>query len=89
MNFYQIDVKSPLLNGFVQEEVYLEQLLGFESDIFLHHVFKLNMTLYGLKQAPKAWYEKLSSFLLKNGFEQGKVDTTLFYKNYDSWFILV
>ena len=52
MNFYQIDVKSPLLNGFVQEEVYLEQLLGFESDIFLHHVFKLNMTLYGLKQAP-------------------------------------
>ncbi|RDX81570.1 putative mitochondrial protein, partial [Mucuna pruriens] len=36
--------------------------------------------LYGLKQAPRAWYEKLSSFLMENGFEKGKVDTTLFHK---------
>ena len=26
---------------------------------------------------------------MKNGFEQGKVDTTLFCKNYDSQFLLV
>ena len=34
-------------------------------------------------------YEKLSSFLLKDSFEQGKVDTMLFHKNYESKFILV
>jgi len=45
--------------------------------------------LYELKQAPRTWYEKLISFLLKNGFERGKVDATLFNKNYNSQFILV
>ena len=34
--------------------------------------------LYGLKQAPTAWYECLKDFLLKKGFEIGKVDSTLF-----------
>ena len=45
--------------------------------------------MYELKQAPRTWYEKLISFLLKNGFERGKVDATLFNKNYNSQFILV
>jgi hypothetical protein len=34
--------------------------------------------LYGLKQAPIAWYECLKDFLLKQGFEIGKADSTLF-----------
>ncbi|KAK6125842.1 hypothetical protein DH2020_040410 [Rehmannia glutinosa] len=38
----------------------------------------LKKVLYGLKQAPRAWYDRLSSFLLQNGFIRGKVDTTLF-----------
>ena len=40
--------------------------------------------MYGLKQAPRAWYERLSTFLLSNGFVKGKVDTTLFTKHVDS-----
>ncbi|RDX87844.1 hypothetical protein CR513_30642, partial [Mucuna pruriens] len=35
------------------------------------------------------WYEKLSSFLMENGFEREKVDNTLFYKNCDSQSIIV
>ncbi|RDX79764.1 hypothetical protein CR513_39777, partial [Mucuna pruriens] len=45
--------------------------------------------LYGLKEAPHSWYKKSSSFLMENGFKIGKVDTTLFSKNYDSQFIVV
>jgi hypothetical protein len=41
-------------------------------------VYKLNKALYGLKQDPRAWYECLKDFLLKNGFEIGKADSTLF-----------
>jgi hypothetical protein len=41
-------------------------------------VYKLHKALYGLKQAPRAWYESLKDFLLKNGFEIGKADSTLF-----------
>ena len=39
------------------------------------------MALYRLKQAPRAWYERLSVFLVENGFSKGKVDKTLFTKH--------
>ena len=65
---YQMDVKSAFLNGFINEEVCVEQPPDFQSFNFLNHVFKLKKALYGLKQAPRAWYEKLSKFLLKKGF---------------------
>ncbi|GKE31780.1 putative ribonuclease H-like domain-containing protein, partial [Tanacetum coccineum] len=36
--------------------------------------------LYGLHQALRAWYETLSTYLLKNGFRRGTIDKTLFIK---------
>ena len=75
---YQMDVKNAFLNGFINEEVYVEQLPGFESFNFPNHVLKLKKAFYGLKQAPRAWYERLSKFLISNGFKMGKIDTTLF-----------
>src|ERR1044072_959586 len=33
-------------------------------------------------QAPRAWYERLSNFLLENKFTRGKIDTTLFCKSF-------
>ena len=82
MNFkiYQMDIKSAFLNGFIEEEVYVEQPSGFEKFYFPNHVFKLSKALYGLKQVPRAWYERLSNFLLEKGFSKGKVDITLFIK---------
>ena len=56
---------------------------------FPHHVFKLNKALYGLKQTPRAWYEKLSSISIENGFIRGKVDTNLFPKDYGNQFLFV
>ena len=75
-----MDVKSAFLNGFIEEEVYVKQPLGFEDHAFPDHVFKLTKALYGLKQVPRDWYERLSSFLIKNDFQKSKVDTTLFIK---------
>jgi hypothetical protein len=40
--------------------------------------------LYGLKQASRAWYECLKEFLLKQGFEIGKADLTLFTRKVDN-----
>ena len=37
----------------------------------------------GLSKAPRAWYECLKDFLLKNGFEIGKADSTLFTHKVD------
>jgi hypothetical protein len=75
---HQMDIKSAFLNGLLQEEIYVEQPPGFDDPNFLNHVYKLHKALYGLNQAPRAWYECLKEFLLKNGFEIGKADSTLF-----------
>ena len=75
---YQMDVKSAFLNGDLKEEVFVKQPPGLEDAELLDHVFRLNKALYGLKQAPRAWYERLSKFLLKNGFKRGKIDNTFF-----------
>jgi hypothetical protein len=69
---YQMDVKSAVLNGALQELVYVEQPQGFEDPKKPNHVYHLHKTLYGLKQAPRAWYECLKDFLLKNVFVIGK-----------------
>ncbi|GJZ77645.1 putative ribonuclease H-like domain-containing protein [Tanacetum coccineum] len=77
---YQIDVKSVFLYGKIEEEVYVCQPPGFEDPDFLDRVYKVEKALYGLHQAPRAWYETLSTYLLNNGFQRGKIDKTLFIK---------
>nr|GEZ89939.1 retrovirus-related Pol polyprotein from transposon TNT 1-94 [Tanacetum cinerariifolium] len=57
---YQMDVKSTFLNGFINEEVYVAQPLGFIDFVKPNYVYRLMKALYGLKQAPKAaWRETL------------------------------
>ena len=73
-------MKSAFLNGYINEEVYVEQPPDFEDDNKPDHVYKLKKALYGLKQAPRAWYERLRDFLLSKWFMMGKVHTTLFIK---------
>jgi hypothetical protein len=46
---HQIDVKSAFLNGVLEEEVYVRQPPGFESEKYPHRVYKLRKVLYGLK----------------------------------------
>ncbi|GKB20380.1 copia protein [Tanacetum coccineum] len=50
---FQMDVKSALLNGFINEEVYVAQPPGFIDFEKPDHVYKLKKALYGLKQEPK------------------------------------
>ncbi|GJY30109.1 ribonuclease H-like domain-containing protein [Tanacetum coccineum] len=52
-------------------------------------VYKVIKALYGLHQAPRACYEKLSSFLMENGFRRGTIDKTLFIKKKKSDIMLV
>ncbi|PNY10358.1 retrotransposon-related protein, partial [Trifolium pratense] len=78
---YQMDVKSAFLNGYLNEEVYVEQPKGFVDPSFPNHVYKLKKALYGLKQAPRAWYERLTEFLVNQGYKKGGHDKTLFMKD--------
>jgi hypothetical protein len=86
-NISQMDVKNAFLNGDLQEEVYMVPPLGVSHN--QGEVCKLRKALYGLKQAPRAWYERLSIFLLENGFEKGHVDNTLFRKTLKTDILIV
>lgn len=86
---FQMDVKSAFLNENLKEAVYVKQPPSFEDVDFPHHVLKLDKSLYGLKQAPRAWYEKLSKFLMENGFKRRKIDNTLFLKTRVSSLLIV
>ncbi|GJW09689.1 putative ribonuclease H-like domain-containing protein [Tanacetum coccineum] len=86
---YQMDVKSTFLYGKIKEEVYVCQPSGFEDPEFPDRVYKIEKVLYGLHQAPRAWYEILSTYLLDNRFQRGKIDKTLFIKRYKGDILLV
>jgi hypothetical protein len=75
---HHMDVKSAFLNGVLEEEVYVRQPPGFESEKYPQRVYRLRKVLYGLKQVPRAWYGRLRGFLFERGFEMEKVDHTLF-----------
>ncbi|GJV80484.1 putative ribonuclease H-like domain-containing protein [Tanacetum coccineum] len=77
---YQMDVKSAFLYGKIKEEVYVCQPPRFEDPDFHDRVYKVEKALYGLHQAPRAWYETLSTYLLDNRFQRGKIDKTLFIR---------
>ena len=84
IKLYQIDAKSAFLNGYINDEVYIEQPPGFEDDKKPNHMYKWKKALYALKQVPRAWYERLRDFLVSKGFKMGKVDTTLFTKKLEN-----
>ena len=46
---WQMDVKTAFLNGYIEEEIFMEQPKGFESED-ISKVCKLNRSIYGLKQ---------------------------------------
>ena len=54
-HIHQMDVKTVFLNGVIEEEVYIEQLKGFEIFSSDSYVCRLKRALYGLKQEPRAW----------------------------------
>ncbi|GKF00444.1 putative ribonuclease H-like domain-containing protein [Tanacetum coccineum] len=85
----RIGAISAFLYGKIEEEVYVCQPPGFEDPDFPDRVYKVEKALYGLHQAPRAWYETLSTYLLDNGFQKGKINKTLFIKRHKGDILMV
>jgi transposase InsO family protein len=80
----QMDVKTAFLNGDLEEEVYMEQPLGYVVKGQERKVCLLKKALYGLKQAPRQWYQKLHTFLISSGFVRCAVDHGLYVRHDES-----
>ena len=77
---HHMDVKSAFLNGDLQEEVYVEQPVGFIVAGKEHQVLKLKKALYGLHQAPHAWNAKLDDTLLSLGFQRSPSEHAIYVR---------
>ena len=53
-SIHHMDVKTAFLNGYLEQEIFVEQPQGFEVQGKEHKVYKLKKDLYGLKKAPRA-----------------------------------
>nr|GEY79860.1 retrovirus-related Pol polyprotein from transposon TNT 1-94 [Tanacetum cinerariifolium] len=84
-----MDMKIAFLNGKLNEVIYVSQPEEFVDPDLPTHVYKLKKALYGLKQAIRAWYDKLSKFLMSTGFSKGMVDPMLFTRKTCKHILLV
>ncbi|MCO5576318.1 hypothetical protein L7F22_030127 [Adiantum nelumboides] len=75
---HQSDIVTAFLNGDIFEEVYVTQPRGFVKKGQEDKVRKCHKALYGLKQSPRAWYEKADTHLVKRGFRNSPIESTLY-----------
>nr|GFA85641.1 hypothetical protein [Tanacetum cinerariifolium] len=73
-----------LLNGDLDEEIYMKQPEGFVMPGHENKVCKLKKSLYGLKQAPKQWHQKFDDVVLSNGFSLNQYDKCVYSRFDDS-----
>ena len=86
---FQMDVKSAFLNGFLEEEVYIKQPLGYVVKGHVDKVLRLKKTLYGLKQAPRTWNSRIDKDFQENNFTKCPYDHALYVKVMDGDILIV
>ena len=85
-----MDVKSTLLNGILEKEIYVQQPPHCEVGGKEDKVYRLKKVLYGLKQAPRAWHNRIDNYIIKNGFWRRSIEPTLYTKvNEDEKILIV
>ena len=57
----QMDVTTAFLNGYLDEEIYMEQPPGHAEKGKENLVCKLKRSLYGLKQSPRCWNQRFTA----------------------------
>ncbi|GJV85125.1 retrotransposon protein, putative, ty1-copia subclass [Tanacetum coccineum] len=77
---WQMDVKTAFLNGYLNEEVYMEQPKGFVSQKYPNRVCKLKRSIYGLKQASTQWNKRFDDEIKKFGFNQNRDEPCVYVK---------
>uniref|UniRef100_A0A2N9GX95 Uncharacterized protein n=1 Tax=Fagus sylvatica TaxID=28930 RepID=A0A2N9GX95_FAGSY len=88
-SIFQMDVKSAFLNGYLEEEVFVEQPIGYVVKGQEGKVLKLKKALYGLKQAPRAWNSRIDKYFQEKGFSKCPHEHALYCKVHENGDILI
>ncbi|KAL0416396.1 UNVERIFIED_CONTAM: hypothetical protein Slati_3471500 [Sesamum latifolium] len=75
-----MDVKTAFLNGFIEEEIFMDQPEGF---IFIREEQKacrLQRSIYGLKQAFRSWNTRFDEVIWGYDFIKNEYDPCVYKK---------
>ncbi len=81
---WQMDVKTAFLNGYLDEDIYMNQPAGFVSSGEEQSVCKLNRSIYGLKQASRSWNIRFDETVKQFGFSQNPDEACVYKKTQGS-----
>lgn len=82
----QMDAITAFLNGYLDEEIYIEQPEGYGDGT--NKYCKLVKSIYGLKQSPRVWNETLNQALIDHGLTRSISDQCIYF-NIDNKKILI
>ena len=68
------------LNGYLEEDIYMEQSLDFTSSDDNHKVCKLQRSIYGLKQASQSWNAHFNDVIKSFRFIKNEEEPCVFKK---------
>ncbi|KAL0430615.1 UNVERIFIED_CONTAM: Retrovirus-related Pol polyprotein from transposon TNT 1-94 [Sesamum radiatum] len=80
---WQMDVKGAFLNGFVEEEIYMDQPEGFTTIGEEQKVCRLQRSIYGLKQASRSCNTRFDEVI--QGFDFIKNEHDCLCTQEDQW----
>ena len=87
-----MDVVTAYLYGSLDSDIYMKIPEGLKLDETKpRHLYsvKLQRSIYGLKQSGRMWYNRLSEYLLNDGYVNDKVCPCVFIKRSQIGFVII
>ena len=90
-----MDVITTYLYGSISNDIYKKILEGFTLPEVVNakphsmYSIKLQRSLYGLKQSGRMWYNRLSEYLLKEGYANNPICPCIFIKKSKTKFAII
>ena len=93
LDLWLMDVVTAYLYGPLDNEIYMKVPEGIQLKNKLstreQHCIKLNKSLYGLKQSGRMWYNRLSEYLVKEGYKNDLISPCIFIKKFGQGFVII
>ena len=90
-----MDVITAYLYGFIDNDIYMKIPKGFKLSEANNTKpcnmcsIKFQRSLYGLKQSGRMWYNRLSEYLLKEGYANNPICPCIFIKKLETGFAII
>lgn len=89
MDITQFDVKTIFPNGDILEEIFMDQLGGFQDMFNSFKAYQLNFFLWNVRQTSRVWNNKFDSFLIEYDLHPSAIDLCIYYNAKDHNLIII